>query len=125
MASMLLERAVAAFNQRQYDEAARLTAAGLNTAQGREEAFWLGLHEACEGYAHLMQDRLSEAEANLVAAMQKLRNFGFQYQNFDITGALASFRLAVAEIRAVRSERKQIFDLSLLPQLRLAAKADD
>ena len=85
----------------------------------------MGLNEACEGYAMIMDGRLDRAEQKLVAAMQKLRNFGFRYGNFEVTAALAGVRKAVEEIRAVRSRDKRIFDVSLLPQLRLAAKADD
>jgi hypothetical protein len=120
-----LHQTVRYFNLRNYDAAVRCSAEGLATAQGRDEAFWMGLNEACEGYALLNLGQMAKAEAKLVASMQKLRNFGFQYNNFEVTGALAGIRLAVEEIRTVRQGHKKIFDVSLLPQLRLAAKADD
>lgn len=125
MSNASLQKTVASFNARRYAAAARHSAEGLSTAQGRDEVFWCGLHETCEGYAELMAGRHDRAEAKLVAAMQKLRNFGYQYNNFEVSGALAGIRLAVAEIRAVRAQHKRLFDMSLLPQFRLAAKADD
>ena len=125
MSDANLQQTIASFNQRRYDAAARHSAEGLSAARGRDEVFWCGLNETCEGYALLMNGRFNHAEAKLVAAMQKLRNFGFQYNNFEVTGALAGIRLAVAEIRAVRSQHKRVFDMSLLPQFSLAAKADD
>jgi len=121
----ILEQTIAAFNKRNYDLAAKIAESGCETAQGRDEAFWLGLHETCEGYAYLMDDKLAPAERKLVAAMEKLRNFGFRYNNFEITNALAGVRQCVEEIRAVRSRRKKTFDVTLLPHLRLEAKADD
>lgn len=125
MDNAILQQTVKAFNLRRFDLAARHTAEGLAGAQGRDEAFWMGLNEACEGYALIMRAELDQAEPKLVASMQKLRNFGFRYENFEVTATLAGVRLAVEEIRAVRSRRKRVFDVSLLPQMRLAAKADD
>ena len=125
MSDANLQQTIASFNLRRYAAAARHSAEGLSAAQGRDEVFWCGLNETCEGYALLMSGEFSHAEAKLVAAMQKLRNFGFQYNNFEVTSALAGIRLAVAEIRAVRAQNKRVFDMSLLPQFSLAAKADD
>jgi len=120
-----LHSMVAAFNTRRYDKAAGHAAEGLATAQGRDEAFWMGLHDTCEGYVDLADGRWEHAESKLTGAMQKLRNFGFTYRNFEVTAALAGIRRAVEEIRAVKAKNKKLFDVSLLPQLRLAAKADD
>ena len=125
MNDAVLHRLVSSFNARRFDAATRHAADGLATAQGRDEAFWMGLHEACEGYVDLCAGRFDRAESLLVASMQKLRNFGFRYENFEVTVALAGIRRAVAEIRAVRGRDKRVFDVSLLPQLRLAARADD
>jgi hypothetical protein len=122
---MHLEKTIKAFNARMWGEAVQESAEGLATAQGRDEVFWMGLHEACQGYALVDQVQMAQAERKLVASMEKLRNFGFQYANFEVTGALAGIRLAVEEIRAVRNKHKKIFDVSLLPQFRLAARADD
>jgi len=119
-----LHKTVNAFNRRDYSEAVRQSTEGLAVARGRDEAFWMGLLDACEGYEHLVGNRLLKAEAKLIASMQKLRNFGFRYNDFEVTAALAGIRLAVEEIRAVRLENKKIFDVSLLPQLRFAARAD-
>lgn len=121
----VLQRLVRAFNLRKYDRAVGHAAEGLATAHGREEAFWMGLHDACEGYVDLDKGQMDRAEAKLTQSMQKLRNFGFTYENFEVTAALAGIRRAVEEIRAVRGNNKRVFDVSLLPQLRLAAKADD
>ena len=123
--SRMLNDTVNAFNQRRFDDAAACAAEGLATARGRDEVFWMGLHEACEGYAHLHENDMLQAERKLIAGMQKLRNFGFRHQNFEVTAALAGIRLAVEEIRRVREGTRRIFDVSLLPQFRLAAKADD
>ena len=125
MNTAMLEQTVKSFNLRRFNDAVRHSAEGLATAHGRDEAFWMGMNEACEGYAEIMAGRLERAEPKLVSAMQKLRNFGFRYENFEVTVALAGVRQAVEEIRAVRAQRKRVFDVSLLPQLRLAAKADD
>ena len=121
----VLQLTISAFNLRRYDQAIQHSAAGLDTARGRDEAFWLGLHEACEGYALIARGQLDRAEAKLIGAMHKLRNFGFRYENFEVTVALAAVRRAVEEIRVVRTGHKRLFDVSLVPQLRLAAKADD
>jgi hypothetical protein len=120
-----LHKTVNAFNRRDFSEAVRMSCEGLAMAQGRDEAFWMGLLDACEGYEHLVGKRLLKAEAKLIASMQKLRNFGFRHNDFEVTAALASIRQAVEEIRAVKQDNKKLFDVSLLPQLRLAAKADD
>lgn len=120
-----LNKTVDAFNQRRYAEAARQAGEGLATAQGPDEAFWIGLHEACEGYALLAQKQFPAAERKLVASLRTLRNFGYRYENFEVTAALAGIRRTVEEIRNVRARAGKVFDVSLLPQLRLAAKADD
>jgi len=120
-----LHNTINAFNRRDFREAVRQSTEGLAIARGRDEAFWMGLLDACEGYEHLVGMRMLKAEAKLIASMQKLRNFGFRHNDFEVTAALAGIRLAVEEIRAVKHDNKKIFDVSLLPQLRLAAKADD
>ncbi|MBU2501535.1 MAG: hypothetical protein ABIK96_02725 [bacterium] len=125
MNDLILNRTVSAFNNRNYAEAARQAAEGLAGAGGQDEAFWMGLQEACEGYALLREGKLPNAEKKLVESMRILRNFGFRYENFEVTAALAGIRRAVEEIRSVRACGGRIFDMSLLPQLRLAAKADD
>ena len=125
MTDMHMEKTVKAFNARMWGEAVQESAEGLAMAQGRDEVFWMGMQEACQGYALVDKGQMAQAERKLVASMEKLRNFGFQYNNFEVTGALAGIRLAVEEIRAVRNKHKKIFDVSLLPQFRLAARADD
>lgn len=125
MNDAMLANTVKHFNLREYEQAVRFSAEGLATAEGRDEAFWMGLNEACEGYALLNQKQVGRAEAKLVGAMEKLRTFGFRYETFEVTAALAALRLAVEEIRAVRSGNKKVFDVSIVPQFRLAAKADD
>lgn len=125
MSSTYLESTVKSFNQRKYQDAVRFSAEGLNFAVGRDEAFWMGLHETCEGYALLADGQFAKAESKLVAGMEKLRTFGFRYNEFEVTVALAGIRLAIEELRAVRSQRKKVFDVSIVPQFRLAAKADD
>lgn len=125
MSDGVLRDTVKQFNLRRYEQAARVSGEGLARARGRDEAFWMGLQEACEGYALLAAGQLPKAENKLVASMQKLRNFGFRHQGFEVTAALAGVRRSVEEIRFVRGGQKKIFDVSLLPQFRLAAKADD
>jgi hypothetical protein len=119
-----VEKTIKAFNARLWGEAVQQSAEGLALAQGRDEVFWMGLHEACQGYALLSANDLAKAERKLTSSMEKLRNFGFRYNNFEVTAALAGIRLAVEEIRAVRNRNKKKFDVSLLPQFKLAAKAD-
>ncbi len=125
MTRTYLEKTIKAFNGRQWAAAVDHSAEGLAMSQGQDEVFWMGLHEACEGYHLLNQKQLVNAERKLVASMQKLRNFGFRHNNFEVTAALAGIRKAVEEIKAVRARNKKIFDVSLLPQFKLAAKADD
>ena len=48
--NMILENTIKSFNQRQYKEAVRYSAEGLAMANGEDEAFWMGLNEACEAY---------------------------------------------------------------------------
>lgn len=121
----ILEQMVAAFNRREYRKATELATQACLEAQGQDEAFWLGLSETCQGFALIMENKLPQSEKQLVAAMEALRNFGYRYQNFEVTSALAGVRRAVEEIRAVRARQKKSFDITLLPQLRLVAKADD
>lgn len=125
MSDNYLANTVNAFNIRNYAGAVAASAEGLAMAQGRDEAFWMGLHEACEGFELLDSNKWMAAERKLVASMQKLRNFGFRYNNFEVTVALAGIRQTVEEIKAVRNKNKRVFDVTLLPQFRLAAKADD
>ncbi len=120
-----LNQTVSAFNLRRYEDAARQAAEGLATAQGRDEAFWMGILETCEGFALLTDQQMLKAERKLVGAMEKLRNFGFRYNNFEVTASLAGTRRCVEEIRLTRQVKNKLFDVSLLPQMRLAAKADD
>ncbi len=120
-----LDRTISAFNSRNFKDAARQAAEGLATASGSDEAFWMGLQEACEGFTYLMDGKYAHAESRLVLAMRTLRNFGFRYGNFEVTSALAGIRRVVEEIRLVRAHGSKVFDLSLLPRLKLAAKADD
>jgi len=120
-----LNQTVSAFNKRRYADAARHAAEGLAIARGRDEAFWMGILETCEGFALLQENSLLKAESKLVAAMEKLRNFGFRYQSFEVTASLAGTRRCVEEIRLTKQSRTKIFDVTLLPQLRMAARADD
>jgi len=87
--SDVLNRTVSAFNNRNFTLAGKLAAEGLASAQGRDELFWMGLLETCEGYDLLARKEMLESERKLIAAMHKLRNFGFRYRNFEITVALA------------------------------------
>jgi len=118
-----LHATIEAFNRRSYTEAVKYSSEGLALARGRDEAFWMGLLDACEGYEYLAAKDLNKAEPKLVASIHKLRNFGFRYNEFEVTVALAGLRLALEEIRNVRAESGRVFDVSLLPQLRLAEKA--
>jgi len=120
-----LQQMVSAFNVRNYQRAAEMAREGLLRAEGRSEALWMGLVDTCEGFWYLRQDELDKAEQKMTSAMQKLRNFGFRYENFEITSLLAGLRRCAAEIRAVRAQHKRRFDVSLLPQLRLSAKAEE
>ena len=84
----------------------------------------MGVMETCEGFAFLQGDDMLQAERTLVAAMEKLRNFGFRYNEFEVTTCLAGTRRCVEEIRVTRQHEHKIFDVSLLPQMRLASKAE-
>jgi len=119
-----LNLTVTLFNQRNYSAAARQAAEGLAIARGRDEAFWMGVMETCEGFVCLQKNDMLQAERILVSAMQKLRNFGFRYNEFEVTACLAGTRRCVEEIRATRQHEHKMFDVSLLPQMRLASKAE-
>jgi len=122
MQERILAELVAAFNRRDFRRAAGHAAEGLLRAKGRDEVFWMGLGEACEGFGCLLDDRADAAEQHLMVAMHNLRNFGYSYQGFQITPLLAGLRRGAEEIRVVRSRHKRVFDITLLPQLRLAVK---
>ncbi|PIV81468.1 hypothetical protein COW53_04165 [bacterium CG17_big_fil_post_rev_8_21_14_2_50_64_8] len=122
---IILNRTVSAFNHRDFAGAARQAAEGLATATGADEAFWMGLGEACEGMLFLMENQLTRAEHKLIMALRTLRNFGFRYENFEVTSTLAGVRRVVEEIRLVRSNRGKVFDMTLLPRMKMAAIADD
>lgn len=121
----VLERTVTEFNQRHYAAAAAAAGEGCARAEGRDELFWSGLHETCLGFALIMEKQWGRAEAKLAAAIEKLRTFGYRYQNLEVTSVLAGLRQGVEEVRAVREKRKTMFDVTLLPNLKMSAKADD
>ena len=120
----LLNDAIAAFNTRRYDDAVTLTAVGLRNAVGRDELFWMGLHEASQAFADISANKLPQSEGKLVASMENLRHFGYRHKNLEVTSVLAGLRRGLEEVRAVRGGQRRIFDLTLLPQIKMAAKAD-
>jgi hypothetical protein len=122
MQDRIMANLVSAFNRRDFAHAAGQAAEGLLHSKGRDEVFWLGLSEACEGFGALMDEQPQAAEQHLMAAMHSLRNFGYSYQGFQITVLLAGLRRCAEEIRLVRARQKRIFDITLLPQLKLAAR---
>ena len=77
-------------------------------AEGRDEVFWLGLGEACEGFRWLLAGEADRAEQHLIAGMHNLRNFGYAYGGFQITVLLAGLRRCAEEIRLVRQQPKGI-----------------
>ena len=121
----LLNDAVIAFNTRRYDDAVTLTAVGLRNAVGRDELFWMGLHEASLAFSDIAGNKLADSESKLVASMEKLRHFGYRHQNLEVTSVLAGLRRGLEEVRAVRTGQRRIFDVTLLPQIKMAAKADN
>ena len=124
MQENILAELVTAFNRRAFAKAAGYATEGLLRAEGRDEIFWMGLGDACEGFRCLLDDRPDVAEKHMIAAMHNLRNFGFSYDGFQITALLAGLRLCAEEVRLVRARNKRIFDISLLPQLKLAAQVE-
>ena len=120
----LLTSTIDAFNGRRYREAEQLAAKALQEAVGRDELFWLGLHETCHGFALIMEGQVAQAQPVLIAAMENLRNFGFRYHDVEVTSVLAGLRRGVEEARVVGEGRKRIFDVSLLPRIKRARKAD-
>lgn len=125
MNDQILNRTISAFNNRDFAIAAREAAEGLASATGADEAFWMGLCDTCEGMALLMDRKYTHAEHRLTLALRTLRNFGFRYGNFEVTAILAGVRRMVEEIRLVRSTRGKVLDLTLLPRMKMAARADD
>ncbi len=121
----LLTRTIDAFNGRRFDEAEQLAAAGLEEAVGRDELFWLGLRETCHGFALVMAGHVTQAQPVMVSAMEKLRNFGFRYRNVEVTSILAGLRRGLEEARVVGEGNKRVFDVSLLPRIKMARRADE
>ncbi len=124
MQERILADLVAAFNRRDFARAGKQAAEGLLRAEGRDEVFWLGLGDAAEAFRYLMAGQHQVAEKHMVAAMHSLRTFGYSYQGFQVTALLAGLRRCAEEIRLVRSRQKRVFDVTLLPQLRVALKAE-
>lgn len=122
MQDRIMANLVDAFNRRDFATAAKLAAEGLLRAEGRDEVFWMGLSDASEGFSCLMDGKTRTAEQHMIAAMQSLRNFGYSHRGFQISVLLAGLLRCAEEIRLVRSRQKRIFDITLLPQLRLAAR---
>jgi hypothetical protein len=122
MQEQILANLVAAFNRRDFRLACKQAAEGLLHAEGRDEVFWLGLVEASEGFGRLLAGQPQVAEQHLITAMHNLRNFGYSHRGFQITVLLAGLRRCTEEIRLVRAQHKRVFDITLLPQLRLAVK---
>lgn len=122
----LLAQTVAEFNSRRYVEAAAVAREGsLLAPAGRDALFWSGLQESCVGFALLMERKLGQAEVKMVSAIEKLRNFGYLYQDVEVTSVLAGLRLGVEEIRNVRAKRKSQFDMTLLPSFKMVARAKE
>jgi hypothetical protein len=119
-----LSRMVHSFNGRRFDEAEGLAAAQLNEAVGKDELFWMGLRETCAGFSMIMAEDFNKADPLLVAAMEKLRNFGYRHQSLEVTSVLAGLRRGVEEIRMVQAGDKNMFDVSLLPKIKMSARAD-
>ena len=120
-----IAQAVEAFNTRRYDDAADLAAAMQSQAVGQDEVFWMGLTETCRGFSLIMGGELRKAQPVLVAAMEKLRNFGYRHQELEVTSVLAGLRRGIEESRMVLDKEKRTFDLSLLPKLKMSARADE
>ena len=120
-----LARLVEAFNARRYDDAEAMAAAMLDEAVGREELLWMGLRETCTAFGLIADGQLKKVGPILVAAMEKLRNFGYRYETLEVTSVLAGLRLGAEESRAVLAGEKTMFDMSLLPKLKMSAKAED
>jgi hypothetical protein len=125
MQERILADLVTAFNRRAFAAAAQHATEGLLRAEGRDEIFWMGLGEASEGFRCLMAEQPDRAEQHFVAAMHALRNFGYAYQGFQITVLLAGLRRCAEEIRIVRQQHKRVFDITLLPQLKLAEQVEE
>jgi len=120
----LLYSTIETFNGRRFAEAEQLASRALAGAVGRDELFWMGLRDACHGFSLVANGRLAGAEPVMVAAMEKLRNFGFRYRDVEITSLLAGLRRGVEEIRSVQVGQRRTFDMSLLPRIKMARKAD-
>jgi len=120
----ILTRTIDAFNRRQYNDASDLAGEMLQEAVGRDELFWLGMSEACRGFSLIMDGELRKSQPLLVAAMEKLRNFGYRHQNLEVTSVLAGLRRGIEESQMVLDKEKRVFDLSLLPKLKMSASAD-
>lgn len=121
----ILDDLVEAFNARRYADAEVVAAEMLDEAVGRDELLWMGLRETCASFALISEGQYKKAGPILVAAMEKLRNFGYRYETLEVTSVLAGLRLGAEESRAVLAGEKAMFDMSLLPRLKLSAKAED
>jgi hypothetical protein len=125
MSNDLLTRSVEAFNNRRYADSVALTAEGLKGAVGRDELFWMGLHEAAVGFELVTAKQPRKGEQKMIEAMEKLRHFGYRYENVEVTSVLAGLRRGIEEIRSVESGQKKMFDMTLLPQIKMSGSADE
>ena len=71
-----LTTAVEAFNGRRYHDAAEVASRMLDEAVGRDEVFWMGMHETCRGFELIIagQRRKAELEGALDEAVDQIAN---------------------------------------------------
>jgi len=112
---------VTVFNNREYETAHNLAAAQYQQSIEKDSLFWDGIREMCSGYIAINKGDLETAEPLLISAMGKLRNFGFKYGDFEITSALAGMRRGYDELRRVAENGGTVFDVTLLPKLKLSS----
>ncbi|MBT4291982.1 hypothetical protein HOD41_04770 [bacterium] len=112
---------VTAFNNRNYETAHNLAVAQHEQSIDKESLFWDGICEMCCGYIAISKADLETAEPLLVSSMGKLRNFGFKYGDFEITSALAGMRRGYDELRRVAENKGTVFDVTMLPKLKLSS----
>lgn len=116
---------VTAFNNRDYETAHNLAVAQHEQSVDKDSLFWDGICEMCSGFMAINKVDLETAEPLLVSSMGKLRNFGFKYGDFEITSALAGMRRGYDELRRVAENEGTVFDVTMLPKLKLSSSQAD
>jgi hypothetical protein len=112
---------VAVFNNREFETAYIIASSQCEVSVDKDSLFWNGIREMCQAFNTINKGNLDTAEPLLISSMEKLRNFGFRYGDFEVTSALAGMRRGYDEIRRVTEKDNGTFDITVFPKLKLSS----